>query len=181
MVDLSKNEWLSGTPIRTRLRLEGTTIKAARLAARLKAKPLMRRRSVGRPAREVYQAGLGQLKQQSAQITVDVPNGVDPLGEPAIESFVFNLKSYVIDDTVKCGIPLKGLTLSLLSNGTNRILQKDTRVAKSRGCATQYRISSVVVPEDRRGADYGVVLISVFSRSFEGFDRRFLAIPFPLK
>ncbi|MCA0432609.1 MAG: DUF2259 domain-containing protein [Proteobacteria bacterium] len=73
------------------------------------------------------------------------------------------------------------LTLKNVKTGVSKPIIKDASIPKSRYCPHGYDIEAIFAP-----ADYGlpddpmVALIGVYSRGFEGSDRRFIAVPFSL-
>lgn len=68
----------------------------------------------------------------------------------------------------------KMLTLTLKNEGEKKtsMLQKDTHIPKSRGCALGYRIQEVFVYREK----YLVIFLNVFLPGFEGQNLRYLAI-----
>lgn len=67
------------------------------------------------------------------------------------------------------------LSVKNLINGRSRMLQKDRRVPKSRGCPFSYRIQTVYTRPHRKGTAM-VVLLQYFSPSIEGPNEKYLAV-----
>lgn len=72
---------------------------------------------------------------------------------------------------------MQGFRLTLTHDGQTRVLNDDTRLPDSRGCALRYRIDRLVVhyPEEM-GRPVFAVLVLVERIGFEGPDGRYIAI-----
>ena len=72
---------------------------------------------------------------------------------------------------------IQGFRLTLTHDGETRVLNDDTRLPDSRGCALRYRIDRLVVhyPEEM-GRPVFAVLVLVERIGFEGPDGRYIAI-----
>ena len=71
------------------------------------------------------------------------------------------------------------LTLKVNLPGKTFTLAKDTSIPKSRTCPLRYDIEAIYT-RSGYGEGMEVAIIGVYSRGFEGEDRRFIAVPFNL-
>ena len=79
--------------------------------------------------------------------------------------------------------PIRGMELTLrnVKTGAVKTIAKDTSIPKSRYCPTGYDLEAIYAPSDYGlPSDPMVALIGVYSRGFEGSDRRLIAVPFEL-
>jgi predicted secreted protein len=105
----------------------------------------------------------------------------------ATGSFEIEVKDIKVAQNADCPdsdiVTLAGMELTLknLQTGVTKTLAKDETLPKSRRCPLGYDIEAIYAPADTQvGNDPMVALIGVYSRGFEGSDRRMIAVPFEL-
>jgi predicted secreted protein len=190
VIDLDRDEWVKGTPIRERIDSEGATVNAVRSAAAAKAAPI-----------------LGELKLTDPGELIAANAATEAIPDRRAVSFAPWFPSQGWDDTLH-STPVPGrytLTVSLVpfpiaeacwgeeakqwgfaltirDNDTNaeREAYRDTAIPSSRFCPLNYDIGEVLVHRQIAGQDRYVALIAMYTPGFEGLNRRLLAVPFRL-
>lgn len=180
LIDLAQDEWI-GSPVRIVREDDTATVADVRRESRAAAGPALDAAGVADSGRVVASNPLGELSADpdavrfAAEVLTPFPDDGYAL---ELEDFELpppeDCPQYGDDDIVR------GFELRLVSPGgkVSRV-HRDTSVPRSRRCANYYAISDIVVPSDG-SPTFGVALISVFSKGFEGPDRRFIAVPLPL-
>lgn len=184
VIDLERDAWVSGTPIRVRREAEDagwSGLAAVRGEARARAGGILADLGVRAPALELFARGIGEARGAPARVTVAVPNPSFPMAEP------WGRLDLVLETIAApspldfCPEPTRGFRLTRIdAAGGARVLHADARVPRSRGCAVDYRLTRVLAPGFPAAGATGVAVISVFASGFEGLDRRFIALPVPL-
>ncbi len=177
VLDLEADSWAKGTPVRVVLEAEEDTISSAMKQARAKADPILAQLKIGEPA-DVLIANPVTEKVTDRET---VAFGVFAAMPDAYEISVRSLDLPVPKDCSDPDFVPKGmeLTLKVTRPGTSLTLARDTAIPASRGCPLRYDIEAVYT---RSGYEESkdVAIIGVYTRGFEGEDRRFIAVPFSL-
>ncbi|MFB9950908.1 DUF2259 domain-containing protein [Rhizobium puerariae] len=179
-LDLAKDTYLPGTPLRVRLEDNDATIAKARWQARNDAEALIETHELANhpgelvafnPITEVDEAPhrlryrsmpvLPPVGEPNTLVLEEVPQPLDPRCEGLAEkSVAFRLRF-----TERDGKPV------------DDAVHEDQRVPLSRGCVGGYRLGGVVSGATPGGTGIEVALVLVLSAGFEGQDGRWIAIP----
>ena len=181
LIDLENDRWVRGSPYRILKKSGRATLFAARSEARQLAQGLIRRLKLKTPARLLYARTIADPKGIGPVHMVSVPDWTDPrLASP--RSFELILKTIDFGKTPTCPDGVKGFSLSIKQpkDQQETRFHEDNEPVSSRNCAADYRLSQVYIPDIFPLPKKGIALISVISRGFEGYDRRFIALPIPL-
>ncbi|MBJ3785782.1 DUF2259 domain-containing protein [Devosia sediminis] len=181
VVDLATDSWVVGTPVRIQAESEETSLSAVR-------------RSVAeQSAGHVEEFGIHVPVEIAAMIGDGVPDTdarTLAFGAPAYlpgtvsGAYTLDLATFETTATSPCAEwfsmqPL-GYELSIADSGGTRLVHRDQNLPRSRGCPSDYRLHSVVMPFGGTTLSNAVAIISVYPGGFEGPDRRFLAVPLGL-
>lgn len=180
IIDLERDRWVSGTPIRAQAEDEDKTIADMRIEARTEAAPI------------IVQSKISVVSDVAALIG-DGAVGVDArslsFGRPGYAAGVvmderqLTLETFPSTSAEDCegffGSAPLGFELTLSGgDGPVSVHRDDGKLPESRGCPLDYRLYAVVLPGLDAPQGRGVAMISVYPGGFEGPDRRFLAVPF---
>lgn len=190
IVDLKKNEWVPGSPIRETLDDENTTEAIARAEAKKLAAPLIAKYAIDQPYDLIAANPVTEIVADRKRIEFESyhkPYGLTTLKPDfkAENRFVLELKQFAVDANPDCYAEngsRYGFSLQIqqtLSGKTVDIF-KDASIPKSRRCAHEYEIDRVVTTSEEYGGKQWVALVGFYSDGFEGPDRRFIAVPFTL-
>jgi predicted secreted protein len=181
VVDLVTDSWVVGTPLRVQAESETTSLHAVRQMVAEDA------------AGHFTEFGLTVPVEIAAMIGDGVPDSDAKslrFGAPAYMpgtvsgDYTLALTTFETSATSPCadwfGSEPLGYELSITDSGTTRLIHRDQNLPRSRGCPTDYRIHSVVMPFLGTTLSNAVAIISVYPGGFEGPDRRFLAVPLGL-
>lgn len=183
LVDVASDAWAE-PPVQVMLRDDGAVAEegqAVRAAAE-QAAPLLLRHDIFTPGRHLWSAPLAESSGDDP-----VEHGAWPASVAARftndRSGPFTLKLDEIDmPDGQCAdyqADVQGFTLTLETIGVSQVIYTDTEIPESRGCALGYSLSDILEsPADSDGGRSLIVLVNVFRHGFEGWDRRFLAVPF---
>jgi predicted secreted protein len=181
LIDLSTDQWVSGSPIRVLLNDEGDetqSLRAARDQAAQKAAPLLEQFAIDTPSQIVALLGDGERDSDGHSLDFGAPLYFPGQTEG---QYSLNLQTFDAESSEPCsdylGESAKGFMLTLKGDGEPRELFHDERLPASRGCPNDYRIFAVVSPLWTGDLSGGVAIISSYPFGFEGPDRRFIAIP----
>lgn len=178
VVDLERDEWVVGTPIRVQADEDGGSLAEIRAEAAAQAEAPIAELDISLPAEFVALIGDGMPDQDGQSLAFGVPGywAGDVVGrhQLSITSFAASAASPCEDWFSK--EPL-GFALQISDEDGERQVHRDEALPRSRGCPFDYRIHGVVMPFMAMDADSAVAIISVYPGGFEGPDRRFLAVP----
>ena len=181
VINLKTDTWVSGTPVRVRIKNERATLYQARSRARKKVSKLLRKLKIRRPGRLLASAPVTEVGANPHEL------GFRPYGFQTSSEDVRTVLIDVFDlpGASHCssfGPTSKGFALSLRQDGKGDIAEiyRDTSLPKSRGCTQDYAISDIVMFPEFDKAKAMVALVSIFTHGFEGADRRFIAVKLPL-
>mgnify|MGYP001352880030 FL=1 len=181
VIDLTTDSWVVGTPIRVQAESEETSLNTVREMVAEKAAGHIEEFAIHVPADVVAMIGDGAPDSDGRSLAFGAP-GYAP--GTVSGDYVLSLASFETSATSPCAewfevAPL-GYELSLADSGAARQVHRDQHLPRSRGCPTDYRIHSVVMPFEGASLDHAVAIISVYPGGFEGPDRRFVAVPLGL-
>lgn len=181
VVDLDTDSWVVGTPVRLQAESEETSLVDIRAAVADKASSHIESFSIEVPVEIAALIGDGVPGTDAASLNFGAP-----AYWPGTVSgdYTLTLDTFETAATSPCaewfGVAPKGYELSIADSGTTRLIHRDGNLPRSRGCPTDYRIHSVVMPFQGTTLSNAVAIISVYPGGFEGPDRRFLAVPLGL-
>lgn len=192
VIDLKANSWAPGTPIRVGGGEDGPKLSVVRADAAAKAAPILKSLAVTDAPQMLAAGPATQPSEDRSKLVFDrfykSQGGAVPVPAADLWPERYQLRTEAIDTQplpAECedlGEPVKSLKLHLrlLKAGTESVVYQDAALPKSRGCAYAYDVDKVFVPADYDSTEAPVALIGVYTRGFEGLDRRFIAIPFTL-
>ena len=192
VLDVARDAWVSGTPLRTRRGEEMMAeVEAAPFAALAdvraelmqRAGPVLERHGIQRPATVIYAAGIGQTHGAAETVQVAVPHPDDPTAAPW-GGFELTLEGIAVaGGSSSCTEPetLRGYRLTMTLPGTDaQVLHEDRTIPASRGCPQAYRLDAVLSAGYPQAERPMVALISVWGQGFEGLERNVIALPLPV-
>ncbi len=187
VLDITKDAWVPGTPIRVMVDDEGVKLRVARDKAMAQAKPILDKLDI-RDAVETLAmqpfTEMGGNRQLMRFGRFFMMMGVSTEHFPSFELAVKEIALSVPADCTDTDIAVpKGfeLTLRNAKTGVSKVLSKDTSIPASRFCAHAYDLEAVYSPMSfAAGPDPLIAIIGVMSRGFEGADRHYIAVPFEL-
>lgn len=181
VVDLDDDTWVVGTPIRVQADDEGQPLSQIRAEARLAAEDDIEDLGIDVPAELAALIGDGAPGNDGVRLRFGTP-GYEPgtvSGDYELQLSTFPTKAASPCTEWFSADPL-GYELTIVDNGTSRLLHRDTTLPRSRGCPFTYRLYGVVLPFEAGSISNAVGIISVYPGGFEGPDRRFIAVPLGL-
>ncbi|HFC05118.1 MAG TPA: DUF2259 domain-containing protein [Rhizobiales bacterium] len=180
VINVDKDEWARGTPVRVNFGEKVAPVSAARNMAHKQVQSILDSLGITEP-------GILLASNPVTEITSN-PRRIDFYRNKNIKSPA-NKLSYVLKEldfpenqTCKSfGVNEKGFSLSLTKGGSPLIqVYKDKKIPASRRCPMEYAISDVIEFNPLSGPSRHVVLVHMFVLGFEGPDSRFLAVPVTL-
>ncbi len=177
VLDLAANDWAKGTPARALVEDESGDLALARKQAMDKAKPILDKLAIGEPADML-------MSNPATEFVADrtkVEFGAFPQMPQAYELSVKTLDLPTPSDCTDPDFKPMGmeLTLKVTQPGKTLTLAKDQSIPRSRFCPLHYDIEAIYT-RSGYGEGMEVAIIGVYSRGFEGENRRFIAVPFNL-
>lgn len=186
VIDLETDAWVEGSPIRVRIDNETAKLADARNEAKAKATALLDARQVTETGEVLARNPPTEAVPDRRKMAFDLfYRSAWPQVEASDQRYELKLEEVPVQAPAECtgeeGTPFVGLKLDILQTlgGATRELHKDETLPASRGCAVAYDIDSVVAGP-YSSAQRFVALIGVYTRGFEGLDRRVIAIPLKL-
>lgn len=181
IVDLNRDSWVVGTPIREQADDEGVTLSQIRAEVRLQAADDLAGFGIDVPAEFAALIGDGTPGNDGQSLHFGAP-GYSP-GE-VTGDHELRLRSFPTTAAAPCAdwfsVEPLGYELVIADEDGKRLIHRDGALPRSRGCPMTYRLHSVVLPFNAGSVDDAVALISVYPGGFEGPDRRFIAVPLGL-
>ena len=190
-IDLEKDAFVEGSPIRVRIDSEEAELSEARAMAAAKADAVLKPLKLTVPAQILAANFSTELETGDGSITfaryypvrgrVVLDDSYLPVHKLEIERQ--EAKESELGAT--CGEPdgpyyaLK-LTLTDVNLKQSHTIFDEKKVPESRGCPIAYKITAIAGAMGAPDTDRLVAIISVFTRGFEGIDERFIAVPFTL-
>lgn len=182
ILDVAADKWAGGSPFRVTLEAESPTLSGVRTAAMAKAAKAFTDLGISEPAIIEALNGDGETGHDGSSLVFGARGfGMDPPPNPV----TLRIESFAATSTVPCvesfGFePPVGFALTLDTGKAKTELHRDQTIPASRGCTVAYRPYAIVAPVNWSWTEKTpVAIISVFSRGFEGPDRRFIAVPVP--
>lgn len=188
LIDLDRDAWVPGTPVKRLIEDESASDDRARAEALAQAQPILNDQGIS-GARWSYLAlqPIGSVGVDDKRLVFGFPNPAMPTSSP-VETYRLELATFPSQSTgsfdceTMLDRPVAGFELTAVNTGTGaeRLIHRDQSVPKSRSCPFDYRLMAVVAPR----TDYGVepvgrvvAIIAVVAAGFEGPDVRYLALP----
>lgn len=172
-IDVAKNAW-AGRPVKTGTEADMYTEQQARTKTRAKATKQLAALGIvdGATGTHAFSRKITDLTTYSAPVRfARYVSSTYQIGD-----FELHLNETPVSNT-ECALhtpPARNIfELSLKNRETNttQVLQKDTKLPKSRYCPESYRIADVFIHEKRL-----VVFLNMFSPGFEGHAMSYLAV-----
>lgn len=189
ILDIERDRWVPGTPVQVLIEDESTHIDEARKQASQQAQPLITQfKATGtfdtllhRPFTDYWH------DRRKVRFARYYSSTADTGAYDALGSYELEVKDVALPTPAECtetdiAMPV-GMEVSMknLKTGVTKTFARDTSIPKSRGCAHGYDIEAIFAPTSHdTGIDPLVALIGVYTRGFEGSDRRFIAVPLEL-
>jgi predicted secreted protein len=177
IIDVDKDAWIDGTPIRVRVDDEGAMLSTTRYDAMTQARPVLDRLNIIAKGSHVVDNPATELSADPYAVRFRTNQWFNMAERP------WSLKLTRIPMPGSKGCEdfddVAGFKLELTDpDGTTRVLSEDISLPASRTCARDYAISDVVVLPPEKGVPRAsmAVMISLIRQGFEGPDRRFLAV-----
>jgi predicted secreted protein len=189
VIDLPADQWVKGTPARALIESEESDIAAARAQAMAQAAPVMDGLKLTGAFDTLAYLPFTQVVSDRSRVRFG--RYYDSAGNPAnyqhVDSWELAVKGFPLAAATECQdtdfAPTMGMELTLKNakSGATKTLAKDTAIPASRYCPIGYDLEAVFAPAAYGlKAEYLVAVIGVYSRGFEGSNRRFVAVPFEL-
>jgi predicted secreted protein len=189
VLDLVKDSWVDGAPVRVLVEDEQGKLSAAKAKARASADPLLLKSGIAEPAEILAANPATEVSADRSRLAFDrwyVSGGASPdQTNSVLVRHELTVENVTLPDPKDCypdDGPYVGLKLSLTDKkfGSTRIIHGDKNIPSSRGCPSSYDVSAVVAPAGFTNEDRLVAIIGVYARGFEGLNHRFIAVPFVL-
>ena len=175
VIDLDKDRWVDGSPVRVLKREENGSLYEARRQALNEAAPLIDKYGTIQPAKLLASNAVGEEVPDPHSMVFKRYHNVSTL-------WTVRLTHVDLPVPPHCqSLPsVKGFALSVEVEGKEpKEVYRDAEMPESRGCPESYRLADVIsFGEAEKGK--AVVLIHKLTFGFEGRDARFLAVPVQL-
>lgn len=189
IMDIAADQWVKGSPFRVLDESEAGNIDAARAKAMAEATPAIDSLKVTGSVDTLLHRPFTDFANDRRKVrfarwyaAAGDSGAYDALGSYEIE--VKDVSLPIPDGCTETDIAMPvgmEVTLRNLKTGAIKIMAKDSAIPKSRGCPHAYDIEAVFAPTAYQNAsDPVVALLGVYTRGFEGSDRRFIALPIEL-
>lgn len=178
ILDLERDRWLAGTPVRVAAQSEQTRldhVRADALEQAFSAHSGLRFDSAHRVLAATTPMQQGIAEESLGFFPRPILTPIDPLHTLTLNVLPMDSPRDCFGMVETAGYEL---LLTVDSQGT-QVLHRDSRLPLSRQCPASYGLAAVITPFDGQEGR-AVALISVYQLGFEGLDRRFLAVPFDL-
>jgi predicted secreted protein len=187
IIDIPADKWVKDTPIKVLLEDETMSVAAVRSKAKQQSASILKSLGIVEDAEYLAANPFGELVADRSKITFHdhYNNSMGIYGTPDDQgSWDLKLSTVAVPLPEGCeaDIGAIGFKLDLKNNKSNlvTVLHADKTLPKSRFCAVGYDLEAIVQPIGGDETGQKVAIIGVYSRGFEGADRRFIAIPFKL-
>lgn len=189
VLDTEHDSWVKGTPVRVQGEEGEGDIAATRAKALAQATPAMAPLNLTGAYDTLVHMPFTELVAERRKVRFGryYISTADTAAYEALGSYELQVKDVAVPQPADCPDPedftIVGMELAIknLKSGVVKIFAKDASIPKSRYCPLAYDLEAIFAP-----TAYGlkrdplVALIGVYSRGFEGSDRRFIAVPFEL-
>ncbi len=189
VIDIPKDAWVKGTPVRVVDENEEGKIADARAKAMAQVAPVLTGLKIASSYDTLVHMPFTEIisdrhKVRFARYYDSMANTENYNATGSYELSVKDIDVPQIDGCPDADIsPIHGMELTIknVNTGNTKTIARDTAIPKSRYCPSSYDLEAVFAPSDYgMQPEYLVAIIGVYSRGFEGQDRRFLAVPFEL-
>ena len=187
VIDIERDEWVKGTPIRETVESEDATVSIARASAASKASAIFTSLKLTEPVELIAANAATEAVADRRTVTFApwfMSQGWDDKihGTPVHGRYTLSVSLLPFPIAQACwGEEAKqwGFALTIRDNdtGTKKEIYHDKSIPSSRFCPMGYDIGEIVVHRTREQDQY-VALIAMYTPGFEGLDRRLLAVPF---
>ncbi|OEO29148.1 hypothetical protein VW23_026890 [Devosia insulae DS-56] len=181
ILDVTEDKWAGGSPFRVMLEDEQPGLATVRTKSAEAAAAAIAKLAITEPAVFAAMHADAEPVEDRKVIKFGTP-GVGLSGPD--DTATLTLSTFPSTSTVRCvedfGFePPVGFELTFEpSDRMATLMYRDDSVPASRNCTVDYQLSAVVAPVNWAWRNLTpVAIISVFSRGFEGPDRRFIAVP----
>ncbi len=188
VIDISNDTWVKGSPFRVMIEDEEKSISDARRKSAELAKPLLAQLNIEETAQVLVANPFTEYGANRLMVRFDrYYNSMGSYAEDARRGiFEMQVKSIALPQPSNClepdfvGMGME-LTLRNRESGKSKSIVRDDSIPMSRNCPLDYDIEAIYAPTGfLNGPDPLIALIGVYTRGFEGSDRRFIAVPFEL-
>lgn len=181
IIDLTTGQSLAGAPFSAMVETEEETLNAVRDSVWGMAGEVLAEHNITEPANPLVLLGDGDRSEDTT-----LRFGMAGSGEPGSVTGTYAVSLRLIDmpKGAACDPEMgaqKGFVLTLSAEGVERPVYADTTLPADRACAIGYRLYGIYSPHNGGGPESWVAMVSVFSRGFEGSDRRFVAVPLGMR
>ena len=179
MLDLAANDWVKGTPVRILVEDEEQRLPEARRQAMAKAGPVIERLAITEPADLLLANPFTEAVPDRTRVRFGIFHNTM---EPPYELSVANVEPPGARRLHRPGFQAlrHGTDAQGADSGKIGHHRQDESIPKSRLCPLRYDIEAVYTPSGYGNPGLQVALIGVYSRGFEGENRRIIAVPFEL-
>ena len=185
VLDIQKDEWVKGTPLKVLLEDETMSVLAVRAKAKKDSAEILNFFTIDTDAEFLAANPFTEVIADRSKLTFhDHYNNAMGMYGTADNQGSWDLttsKTTVpLPEGCEDDIGVVGFKLELKNGKTGalQVLHEDKALPKSRSCAVGYDIEAVVQPAGGSESGQLVAIIGVYRRGFEGADRRFIAVPF---
>lgn len=183
IIDLEKDRWVVGTPVRAIAEDENESLEEIRLRAAQEIAPRFKNLAVNVPADVLAYIGDGAPEHDGRKILFGFPSHAGP--DDISGRYTLQLGETQVAAASPCiewfGEAAIGFSLSVEDHDSEREIHNDRNLPRSRGCPIEYRITGVFAPHYTADIAHTVALISIYAHGFEGSDRRFIIVPLALR
>lgn len=192
VVDLAKDEWVKGSPIKVKPDNENIKLSKVIAQARAKYAPLQKAFAITEPPQILARNAVTEVIANRKAITFDTwyassEGGATPDSPNSLKEarYTLSLTEQKLPGAKDCPMDLgdfAGFTLSLHAEKDNsdRVLFKDEKLPASRACPVGYDVQAVATSLTDTKTSNLVAIVGVYSLGFEGKDLRYMAVPFKL-
>ena len=188
IIDIPVDGWVKGSPFRVLLENEDKSLTDAHKQVMALAKPLLDQLKIEEIAEVLASNPYTELAANRRVARFDrYYNSMGSYAENERRGYMeLEIKTVALPQPSNCteadfvGVGME-LSLRNRQSGTFKSIVKDTKIPTSRNCPLDYDIEAIYAPTGfLNGPDPLIALIGVYTRGFEGSDRRFIAVPFEL-
>jgi predicted secreted protein len=177
VIDVAKDSWVAGTPVRVLVEDDGAILATARSNAMTQARPALDRLGITAEGSHVVDNPATELSADPYAVRFRTNQWFDMVER----AWTLKLTRLPMPGSMGCENfdDVAGFRLELTDpDGGTRVLNDDKSLPASRTCARDYAISDVIVLPSDGGATGATmaVIVSLIRQGFEGPDRRFLAV-----
>jgi predicted secreted protein len=185
ILDIEKDDWLKGTPVKVLLEDETLDVSKVRAKAKADTAKLLAQADItvdpevlaATPFTEVVQDRRKLTFHNHFNYSMGLFGDSDAQGNWTL---TISDVQVPLNDGCEADLGFFGYKLELKNNksGQTTLLHLDKQVPKSRNCPAGYDLEAVVQPAGTVDVGQLVAIIGVYPRGFEGADRRYIAVPF---